>query len=571
MLRAFVPRRRCRDWSAPFATAGTIRPMAQPNSLARPAGITLAAQTGAKPVYAMFRFIGLEDGRREIVRVDRYGPNGTVRIVPETRTANRSAIARYFQETIKLAPDEIYVSPVDLTAEQRHPRGSRTCRPFGRDAGLSADGKPFGIVIINADMRPRFDRVRSSPSTGRDHIRGRRQGRLSRPSRSFARIRLVARQAERLASDFPRLASHVGATQSVAHTAPDQDARPDGIALAPALLAGSEWVAVIEAAPQRRHHGAGRRAIRNTSLLVGSIAVLCAAALAFLVARSLTRPIVRLTEAVEGVARKGTAIIPVDAGGETGVLARAFARVMDEVNAKTVALEREVIEHLRTEAARKHHAGRERLFSAAVESSNDAIITQSLDGLITGWNPAAERLFGYTAAEAVGRHISLIVPADRLGEVDDIVAPDQLGRNHRAERNRAAAQGRNLGRGRAQHIADQGGFRRDHRHLQDRPRHHRVEPHPTRVAAADRGATAHLRNLAGFDPGHQRHGHSGPGQSQFRRHPGILAGGDARSQRARLHLCRGYRACQPGSTRRRRRDDRPETISRAACTRTDGS
>ena len=103
------------------------------------------------------------------------------------------------------------------------------------------------------------------------------------------------------------------------------------------------------------------------------------------------------------------------------MLARAFARVMDEVNAKTVALEREVVEHLRTEAAREHHAGRERLFSAAVESSNDAIITQSLDGLITGWNPAAERLFGYTTAETVGRHISLIVPADRLGEVDDIV------------------------------------------------------------------------------------------------------------------------------------------------------
>ena len=88
--------------------------------------------------------------------------------------------------------------------------------------------------------------------------------------------------------------------------------------------------------------------------------MLCAAALAFLVARSLTRPIVRLTKAVEGVARKGTAIIPIDAGGETGVLARAFARVMDEVNAKTVALEREVVEHLRTEAAREHHAGRER-------------------------------------------------------------------------------------------------------------------------------------------------------------------------------------------------------------------
>ena len=60
---------------------------------------------------------------------------------------------------------------------------------------------------------------------------------------------------------------------------------------------------------------------------------------------------------------------------------------------------------------------RERLFSAVVESSNDAIITKSLDGTITGWNGAAERLFGFTAAEAVGKHIDIIVPPDRRAEV----------------------------------------------------------------------------------------------------------------------------------------------------------
>ena len=83
------------------------------------------------------------------------------------------------------------------------------------------------------------------------------------------------------------------------------------------------------------------------------------------------------------------------------------------MQAKTAALEHEVQDHRRTEAARDHHASRERFFSAAVESSNDAIVTKSLDGTITGWNPAAERLFGYTAAEAVGQHIDLIVPHDR--------------------------------------------------------------------------------------------------------------------------------------------------------------
>jgi PAS domain S-box-containing protein len=103
------------------------------------------------------------------------------------------------------------------------------------------------------------------------------------------------------------------------------------------------------------------------------------------------------------------------------VLARAFARVTEEANAKTDALQREVQEHRRTEAARDHYAARERQYNAAVESSNDAIITKSLHGAITGWNPAAERLFGYTAAEALGKNIDLIMPSDRTEEVHDIL------------------------------------------------------------------------------------------------------------------------------------------------------
>ncbi|MFX7140689.1 hypothetical protein ABTH88_22415, partial [Acinetobacter baumannii] len=79
---------------------------------------------------------------------------------------------------------------------------------------------------------------------------------------------------------------------------------------------------------------------------------------------SLTRPINQLTAAVEGIGRCESVAIPVEAGGETGVLARAFARVMDEVRTKTAELEREVQEHYLTEAARDHFAARERLYSA---------------------------------------------------------------------------------------------------------------------------------------------------------------------------------------------------------------
>ena len=69
------------------------------------------------------------------------------------------------------------------------------------------------------------------------------------------------------------------------------------------------------------------------------------------------------------------------------------------------------------------------LLAAIIGSSDDAIISKNLEGIITSWNQGAERTFGYTAAEAVGKPITILIPADRLDE-----EPRILTRLRRGER-----------------------------------------------------------------------------------------------------------------------------------------
>lgn len=59
---------------------------------------------------------------------------------------------------------------------------------------------------------------------------------------------------------------------------------------------------------------------------------------------------------------------------------------------------------------------------AIVQSSDDIIISKNLNGIITSWNTAAEKILGFTATEAIGKHISLIIPPERLSEESEIIS-----------------------------------------------------------------------------------------------------------------------------------------------------
>jgi len=68
------------------------------------------------------------------------------------------------------------------------------------------------------------------------------------------------------------------------------------------------------------------------------------------------------------------------------------------------------------------------LLAAIVESSEDAIISKTLDGTITSWNAAAQRIFGYAEQEAVGQPVSILIPPDLLGEENTILATLKTGK-----------------------------------------------------------------------------------------------------------------------------------------------
>jgi PAS domain S-box-containing protein len=84
-----------------------------------------------------------------------------------------------------------------------------------------------------------------------------------------------------------------------------------------------------------------------------------------------------------------------------------------------------------TTSALREANERLRWFASIVASSDDAIISKTLDGIITSWNKGAERMFGYTAEEAVGKPVMILIPPDRHNE--EYIILERIGRGERVE------------------------------------------------------------------------------------------------------------------------------------------
>ena len=178
-------------------------------------------------------------------------------------------------------------------------------------------------------------------------------------------------------------------------------------------------------------------------------------------------------------------------GGPTRGPPVEFRLVPPETNVLTSG-DRSVLLLPRMPVSRKERVGllasAAQHYAAIVESSDDAILSKDLKGVILSWNQGAERLFGYAAEEAIGQPAAtLFIPPDRRNEELELLERDSPRRRRPRRRNGATAQGRKPRRYLPDHIADPGSAGPDRRRIDDCARHNEVpEDAGTPGAAAAR-------------------------------------------------------------------------------------
>jgi PAS domain S-box-containing protein len=143
-------------------------------------------------------------------------------------------------------------------------------------------------------------------------------------------------------------------------------------------------------------------------------------------ARFITEPIKRLQEGAEIIGSGHLEYkVGTDSNDEIGQLSRAFDSMTKELRKKSVS-----IDILNEEAAEREKAealaGR---LGAIVESSEDAIIGEDVKGLITSWNRGAQRMYGYSAEEVLGKPVSLIIPDRKREEESALLESIRNGRS----------------------------------------------------------------------------------------------------------------------------------------------
>jgi len=330
-------------------------------------------QMSAKPGILSYRFVGVADGGRELVRVDRATPDRSARVAPAAEL-ERKGDEEIFRRGAALPDNEIYLSWVRSEPAE----GSDAALPVPMATFVTpirlATGELFGLVLLDLDMRPVFERIRAALSEGTNsyivdasgpYLVNLREGRIVPTS-----------QTRRWQDDFPELAKSLGDKIGTAAilTAPDGQRVAAVVGLI--TLPGGLRAGVIETAAFDAIM-APATALQSSGLIVALFAAVAAVLLSALLSRSLAKPVVQITAAVDGFAKSGRLAVPPGLTGETQILARAFERMVAEISETTAALR-----------------NKSEILDKTIASMADALLVIDANGRRLFANPPCLELFG---------------------------------------------------------------------------------------------------------------------------------------------------------------------------------
>ncbi|MCB5423785.1 PAS domain S-box protein [Altererythrobacter sp. CC-YST694] len=354
----------------------------------------------ARPEYTRVRLIsfgsdGLKDGH-EIVRVNRL-PGDAIRRVPESELQDKST-RPFVIDTRKLAPGEVYLSPIDFEQDQGrivtpHVAAIRAATPV-----VDERGRKLGMVLINIDMGRIFTIVRGPRVQGTDYFITNQDGDFLAhpdPARNFGFERGIR---YRLQQDYPQLAPFL---KDGARRFTGTLDTPQGRVLAMAVKVdydplNTSQFAIIGQTMQASELDASLLAVRNRALAAAAVVLLAGLLAIAWLTRSLSRPLRDISDMAVAVARGERQIDPGAArqrSDEVGALARSFETMVQRVEER----ERDLLEA-------------EARTSRVIDVMPEAILVTDRDGIIRRVNDRAITIFGYGRDELLGQPVEMLIP-----------------------------------------------------------------------------------------------------------------------------------------------------------------
>lgn len=292
----------------------------------------------AKDYYLQARFIGIADGGLEIIRVQRNA-DGAVEIVGAD-ALQRKAGEPYFAGALNAAPGTAYLSEINLNREYGEIQQPQI--PVLRAAVPvpTADGQPYGMLVINLDMRPSLATLTRGLATENRYYITNALGQYIWHPDPLRAFEFEFGEVANVADEYPQLAAVLERQRSSIAVVDEQQQRLIGARqVRYGTPAQPQYLNLVVTAALQDVTAPTRSVLRNVLLILVGLMVF-AVLLGLLIARRISRPIAELEAAVAATSGEGSGfVVPRNLSSETRVLAQTMERTFTALERRTTELE----------------------------------------------------------------------------------------------------------------------------------------------------------------------------------------------------------------------------------------